>query len=75
MKVFKIITKVFLFILLTVLSQVGGIVLLLWLVVFSFLKQKIVTPWIKRGTNIGGFILFYLLFNILIIPPLALIQG
>jgi len=75
MRVLKFIVILFLFILLTVLSQVGGIVLLLWLVVFSFFKQKLVTPWIKRGTNIGGFIIFYLLFNILVIPPLALIQG
>ena len=75
MKALKITSIALLFILLTILSQVGGIILLLWLLIFRFFKAKLPKPWARRTINVFGFMAFYMLFNLLIIPFLAGIKG
>jgi hypothetical protein len=75
MKILKMLGIVIAVSLLTILSQVGGIILLLWLVIFRFFKEKLRNPWLRRGVNIGGFVIFYLFFMFVIIPPLARIQD
>ena len=75
MKILKILVIILAFSLLTILSQVGGIILLLWLVIFRFFREKLINPWLRRGVNIGGFVIFYLFFMFAIIPPLARIQD
>lgn len=75
MKVLNILGIILLFAILTILSQVGGIILLLWLLSFSFFKKKIENSWAKRATNVLGFMAFYMIFNLLIIPFLAGMGG
>ena len=68
MKILKILGIILAVSLLTILSQVGGIILLLWLVIFRFFKEKLSNPWLRRGVNLGGFVVFYLFFMFAIIP-------
>lgn len=75
MKILKILGIILAVSLLTILSQVGGIILLLWLVIFRSFREKLRNPWLRRGVNIGGFVIFYLFFMFAIIPPLARIQD
>ena len=75
MKILKILGIILAVALLTILSQVGGVILLLWLVIFRFFKKKLSNPWLRRGVNLGGFVIFYLFFMFAIIPPLARIQD
>jgi hypothetical protein len=75
MKVFKIIGIILLFIILTILSQVGGIILIIWIILFHSIKKKITNKSIKICANYFGFILFYLFFVFIIIPLLAKIQD
>lgn len=54
--------------LLTILTQIGGLIYILWLLLCSVLPEKLrKNPYF----NVSGFIGFYLIFNLLIIPPLA----
>lgn len=75
MKVLNILGIILLFVLLTALSQVGGIILLLWLLSYQFFKKRFKNAWIRRGVHVGGFVVFYLFFMFVIIPPLARIQD
>jgi hypothetical protein len=75
MKILKILGIILAVALLTILSQVGGVILLLWLVIFQFFKEKLRNPWLRRGVNLGGFVIFYLFFMFVLIPPLARIQD
>jgi hypothetical protein len=75
MKTLKITLIILLFILLTILSQVGGIILLIWLLIYRSFNEKIKNIWIRKTSNILGFIAFYMIFNLLIIPPLARLDG
>ena len=75
MKALKIFSVVLLFILLTILSQVGGIILLLWILIFRYFKAKLTKPWAQRTINAFGFMVFYMIFNLLIIPFLAGLGG
>jgi len=71
MKILKIIIVIILFILLTMFSQVGGIILLIWIFLFQFLKKYFNDKWQRRSANILGFIIFYMIFNLIIIPAIA----
>ncbi|MEY4127049.1 MAG: hypothetical protein RL737_1238 [Bacteroidota bacterium] len=75
MKILNILGIILLFAILTILSQVGGIILLLWLLLFSFFKKKIENSWAKRAINVFGFMAFYMIFNLLLIPFLAGMDG
>lgn len=75
MKTLKIIGFIFLFILLTALSQIGGIILILWIIIFRLFSKRFTNGWARRGINTGGFVVFYLFCMFLIVPPLARIQD
>ena len=75
MKVLNILGIILLFVILTALSQVGGIILLLWLLLYQFFKKRFKNAWVRRGVHVGGFVVFYLFFMFVIIPPLARIQD
>ena len=75
MKALNIFSVVLIFILLTILSQVGGIILLLWILIFRYFKTKLTKPWARRTINAFGFMVFYMIFNLLIIPFLAGLGG
>jgi hypothetical protein len=75
MKVLNIIGIIILFVILTILSQVGGIILLLWLLLYQFFKKRLKNTWVRRSVHVGGFVVFYLFFMFIIIPPLARIQD
>jgi len=75
MKVLNILVIIILFVILTALSQVGGIILLLWLLLYQFFKKRFKNAWVRRGVHVGGFVVFYLFLMFVIIPPLARIQD
>jgi hypothetical protein len=75
MKVLNILGIILLFVILTALSQVGGLILLLWLLLYQFFKKRFKNAWVRRGVHVGGFVVFYLFFMFVIIPPLARIQD
>jgi hypothetical protein len=75
MKILNILGIILLFAILTILSQVGGIILLLWLLLYQFFKKRLKNTWVRRGVHVGGFVVFYLFFMFIIIPPLARIQD
>lgn len=75
MKVLNVLGIILLFVILTALSQVGGLILLLWLLLYQFFKKRFKNAWVRRGVHVGGFVVFYLFFMFVIIPPLARIQD
>jgi len=74
-KSLKVIGITLLFIVLTILSQVGGIILLLWLLIYTVIKKRFSKTWIRRSVNLVGFVVFYIFFIFAIIPPLAGLQD
>ena len=66
---------VLLFILLTIITQVGGIIYLIWLPVGKILKRKIPALEKRTWTRVLSFIGFYLIITFIFIPPLAGIGG
>jgi len=75
MKILKTLLFFLLFSILTALSQVGGLILLLWVLLYQFFKKRFKNAWVRRGVHVGGFVVFYLFFMFVIIPPLARIQD
>lgn len=70
MKRFLLILKrIFIFSLLTILTQVGGIIYLINIVVHRFWKNGF------RGSKIVTFVFLYLVFTFIIIPPIAPLAG
>ncbi|NOQ75818.1 MAG: hypothetical protein GQ574_27685 [Crocinitomix sp.] len=75
-KLIKIIGLIFLILLLTVLTQVGGIILLLFLLIWKKTLNKIERLKTARkiyrlGIKTGSFLIFYLLICLFIVPILA----
>ncbi|NME72387.1 hypothetical protein HHU12_30780 [Flammeovirga aprica JL-4] len=66
---FKIFFHILLIIFLTAITQIGGIVYLLFLVVLYFLKTKNIL------LKVGVFSMIYLFFIYVIVPPIARWQG
>ena len=62
---------VLLFLLLTALTQVGGLVLLAWLPLGRAVDAKMKDKWVKRISKPLGFAVLYLVVTFLLVPPLA----
>ncbi len=76
MKIFiNFIGRVLLFTFLTFFTQVGGVIYLLCFPFWIFLEKKIVQKPFKIFTKISVFLLFYLFCTLIIIPPLAKVNG
>ena len=71
----KYIGLVLLFALLTLLSQIGGLVLLVCLPVFNFINEKVKEKIGRNVLKISTFCLFYALTTFFIVPPLAASFG
>ena len=63
--------KLFLFVFLTLLTQVGGLVYLLCLPIFKYLKPRIGRPILHIVLNFSLFCILYALTSFVIVPPLA----
>lgn len=61
--------------LLTVLTQVGGLIWLAMLPFFHFINKKKLPRWKGRLLKAGGFFWGYFLASLIIIPPLASLGG
>ncbi len=62
---------ILLFIFLTLLTQVGGIVYLLCLPLFRFLKRRVGRPILHISLNISIFCILYAFTTFIVVPPLA----
>ena len=71
----KIIKILFLFSLLTVLTQVGGMIYLLYLPFSSYVKSEKMSRWKSFIIRLLGFSVIYFLIWFFIIPPLAKKYG
>ncbi len=71
MMVFRFLGWVVLVALLTVISQVGGIMLLCCIPVFRFLKKRFPERPFRHALNTGVFLGVYLSFSLLLLPSLA----
>lgn len=74
MKVPKLITytgRTLTFLLLTVLTQIGGLVYVINFSTYAFINKRINNQWLRRGCKLGSFILFYLIATFIIVPALA----
>jgi len=71
----KIIRTIFIFSILTVLTQVGGVIYLLYLPFSFFVKSEKYSFWKSIVMRSLGFSLIYFLICIFIIPPLAKKNG
>jgi hypothetical protein len=67
--------KLLLFVFLTFLTQVGGLIYLLYLPLGFFLQKKIEPKLLRILVKTGSFLSIYLFFALIIIPPLAKING
>lgn len=70
-RVLNIAGIILLFIFLTLLTQIGGIVYLLCLPIFKFFKRRIGRPILHILLNISIFCMVYALTTFIIVPPLA----
>ncbi len=73
--ILKAIRTVFIFSILTVLTQVGGVIYLLYLPFSLFVKSEKYSFWKSIVMRSGGFSLIYVLICLFIIPPLAKKNG
>ncbi len=73
--ILKIIKVVFLFSLLTVLTQIGGVIYLLYLPFSSYVKSEKMSGWKSFVIRLLGFSMIYFLIWFFIIPPLAKKYG
>ena len=71
----KYIGLVLLFAVLTLLSQIGGLVLLACMPIFNIINQKIDKILGRNALKISTFCLFYALTTFYIVPPLATAFG
>jgi|AntRauTorckE5430_2_1112549.scaffolds.fasta_scaffold02684_5 hypothetical protein len=67
--------RIFLFLLLTLLTQVGGLFYLLYQPVGLQIRNKVSGKWSSRAYRTLAFVGIYILGSILLVPPLARLNG
>jgi hypothetical protein len=70
-KIASYIFRSLIFLLLTILTQIGGIVYLLNFLTYRFINRKVNNQWLRKSCKGATFVLFYLLATFLIVPILA----
>jgi hypothetical protein len=75
MKVSKIIVRLLLFLVLTVISQTGGVVYLFTFYVSTFFRNKFKTRVAFNGAFLVFFVVLYLGTTFFLVPPLARMFG
>src|SRR5689334_20161476 len=63
--------RVLVFLVLTVLTQTGGIIYLINFSTYPYINKQIANRWLRRLCKLGAFMLIYLLATFLIVPLLA----
>jgi hypothetical protein len=63
--------RAFVFLVLTVLTQTGGIVYLINLSTYRYINKRVANSWFRRLCKLGAFIGIYLSATFLIVPLLA----
>jgi len=71
----KILFRIFIFCALTVISQIGGLVYLLTLYIFSLLKDKVKNKGAFAILKLASFVILYLIATFVIVPPVAALFG
>lgn len=74
-KVISIVSNILVFVLLTILTQTGGLVMLLTLFLFHFFGKTINSRILRVIAKSGLFVVLYLIFTFAIIPVLAAAMG
>ncbi|MCS3800272.1 hypothetical protein [Niastella sp. OAS944] len=59
------------FLVLTVLTQIGGLVYVINFSTYRLINRKVNNPWLRRGCKLGSFILLYTIAAFLIVPVLV----
>ena len=70
----KIITytgRTIIFLVLTVLTQTGGLVYVINFSTYGFINRKVNNTWLRRGCKLASFILLYTIATFIIVPVLA----
>src|SRR5690349_4155525 len=67
----RITLGVIFFFLLTLVTQVGGLVFLISILTFGYIDRKIVNGWVRIAVKGLSFVTMYLTFIFLIVPPIA----
>lgn len=74
MKTPKLITytgRTITFLVLTVLTQIGGLVYVINFSTYGFISRKVNNPWLRRGCKLASFILLYIIATFLVVPVLV----
>ena len=74
-KVISVVSNILIFVLLTILTQTGGLVMLLALFLFHFFGKTINSRILRVIAKSGLFVMLYLIFTFVIIPVLAAAMG
>lgn len=61
--------------LLTILTQVGGLAYVLNLLAARWINGRVANPWARRGVTFGSFVVLYLFLSLAIVPLLARANG
>lgn len=75
MNKFKILFIIFIFCLLTVISQIGGLVYLLTFYIFRFFKNKVEHRGVIAVLKLTLFVALYLIATFIVVPPIAALFG
>jgi hypothetical protein len=75
LKIIRILFIFFLVVFLTAITQIGGVILLICLPIFSFIKKRIHQKWLYRTANLLTFLLIYLTTTFMIVPHIAKVFG
>lgn len=70
----KIITytgRTIIFLVLTVLTQIGGLVYVINFSTYGFINRKVNNTWLRKGCKLASFILLYTVATFIIVPVLA----
>ena len=71
LKIAGYIGRILVFLILTILTQIGGVIYLLNFSTYRFINSKVNNQWLRRLCKGTTFLLFYLLATFLIVPVLA----
>lgn len=71
MRTIKVIALALLFLVLTVLTQVGGVILLLSLLLHPYINRQVIRTLWRRTAKVMTFVVLYLAATFFIVPPLA----
>lgn len=75
MRILRILSGILIFGVLTVVTQVGGIVFLFSLLAFRLIDKVKIRPWVRTVGKVFSFAILYLLLVLVIVPPIATLYG